>query len=272
VNVNATVPVPDPNVHDVIMEDMDMMEEETTSSDDGDEWHDDQGDLDYQPSHASSSEASSSSSWKTQVTNPILDNKFIVFKCQLMELFKGCPLPGCDQPLNEPPVLKERGSALTIQTFCLGGHRHVWHSQPVINRVFLGNVLFPCAVFATGGSFRQSLEMLDCLGLKMIKEREAFNIQSAYIIPESEKMWSVHQAATISTLSNRPLELSGDARCDSPGHNATYGTYSMMDTKSNLILEQQTVHVTTVKNSYWLEPKGLELCLKALKVSIIINL
>ena len=29
----------------------------------------------------------------------------------------------------------------------------------------------------------------------------------------------------------------GDGKCDSPGHSAKYGTYTLMDEKTNLIIE-----------------------------------
>ena len=40
------------------------------------------------------------------------------------------------------------------------------------------------------------------------------------------------------------MDVCGDGRCDSPGHSAKYGTYTLMDEKTNLIIEFSIVQVT----------------------------
>ena len=74
-------------------------------------------------------------------------------------------------------------------------------------------------------------------------------------------MWACHSKAIMSALAGKSVVASGDARCDSPGHNATFGTYSTMDTDSRLIIAQETVRVTEVKNSYRMEVEWLKRCL-----------
>ena len=45
------------------------------------------------------------------------------------------------------------------------------------------------------------------------------------------------------------VDVCGDGRCDSPGHSAKYGTYTLMDEKTNLIIEFSVVQVTEVTSS-----------------------
>ena len=39
------------------------------------------------------------------------------------------------------------------------------------------------------------------------------------------------------------VDICGDGRCDSPEHLAKYGTYTIMDEKTNLIIEISVVQV-----------------------------
>ena len=45
------------------------------------------------------------------------------------------------------------------------------------------------------------------------------------------------QEAVIEYLRGKQLHFSGDGRCDSPGYSAKYGTYSLMDSATDLILD-----------------------------------
>ena len=52
------------------------------------------------------------------------------------------------------------------------------------------------------------------------------------------------------------MTLAGNGCCDSPGHCAKYGTYTMLDVKSNKIVDFKVVSVCKVKNSNAMEKKG----------------
>ena len=57
------------------------------------------------------------------------------------------------------------------------------------------------------------------------------------------------------------LWLSGDGRCDSPGHNAKYGRYTMIDQQTDKIVDFHVVQVTEVNNSNAMEREGFKRCI-----------
>ena len=62
------------------------------------------------------------------------------------------------------------------------------------------------------------------------------------------------------------MRLCGDARCDSPGYSATYGTYTLMDMLDGLICGFSLVQVTeTDHNSGAMEKEGLRRLLLRLR-------
>ena len=52
------------------------------------------------------------------------------------------------------------------------------------------------------------------------------------------------------------MDVCGDGRCDSPGHSAKYGTYTLMDEKTNLIIEFSIVQVMEATSSNAMEYEG----------------
>ena len=62
-----------------------------------------------------------------------------------------------------------------------------------------------------------------------------------------------------------PCYLSGDGRCDNPGHNAKYLTYSFMDKNTNKIVAFSLTQVSEAGNSNRMEKMGFEKSLRLLK-------
>lgn len=59
--------------------------------------------------------------------------------------------------------------------------------------------------------------------------------------------------------------LGGDARCDSPGYSAKYGSYTLMDLQTKKILDFQLIQSNEVKDSTHMELEGLKRALGFLK-------
>ena len=69
--------------------------------------------------------------------------------------------------------------------------------------------------------------------------------------------------------------MSGDGRCDSPGYSAKYGTYTFLDSKTNLIADFEVVQSTETTSSVAMEKLGfcrtLDRCKQSLQVGVIVT-
>ena len=63
---------------------------------------------------------------------------------------------------------------------------------------------------------------------------------------------------------NGKIDLQGDGRCDSPGYNAKYGTYTIMDSKTGMIIDMHVSHVGLTGSSARMELNGLKNVLQRL--------
>ena len=61
------------------------------------------------------------------------------------------------------------------------------------------------------------------------------------------------------------LDICGDGRCDSPGHCAKYGTYTVIDENTNKVLDFEVIQVTEVSSSNAMEAEGRNRVLQNLK-------
>lgn len=57
--------------------------------------------------------------------------------------------------------------------------------------------------------------------------------------------WRIHQEEILSFLHSekKPLILGGDARCDSPGYCAKFGSYTLLELNHNVIVDIELVQV-----------------------------
>ena len=183
-------------------------------------------DDDYIPPSSSSSSDGADSEQESTFPDESAESvsgmrKFLVFEHNLLDLFSMCQVQGCGKPLVTKPETSTKGFALSVRTTCIAGHDFRWNSQPSIKGTAACNILVPAAIFITGNSYSSFMELCDVMNLQALSTRQCYSVQRRYIIPEVEEMWELHNTAVLSALHGSALVLSGDARCDSPGHITT---------------------------------------------------
>jgi len=64
-----------------------------------------------------------------------------------------------------------------------------------------------------------------------------------YLIPVVNQTWCEEQQTILTSLEGTTVDIGGDARCDSPGHNAKYGVYHMVELNINKVISLELVQV-----------------------------
>ena len=186
------------------------------------------------------------------------DTKFIVFKQELMELLNRCPTCGAVVIEKQQST---QGTQLFVTLTCINGHNYLWKSQPMLDGMAAGNLLTSASILLSGSSYTKVASLADILKLKFLSERSYYNIQDQYLLPVINESWEKEQKSVFEKLGDKELWLSGDGRCDSPGHNAKYGTYTMIDQETDKIVDFNIVQVSEVSSSNAMEREGFKRCM-----------
>ena len=220
----------------------------------------------YLPSSDVSSEAESDTD--TQDENWTNMNKYIIFQDNLDQLHRFCNQ--CGAPNLEKSTFT-RGSMIGYRIKCHNGLSYVWHSQPQQKKQPVGNLLFAAAILVSGNTYAKISAFASMLKLAILSKAQFNKIQKRNVLPVIEECWEKEKKkAQDEVRAIDSLVLSGDGRCDSPGHTAKYGSNTLMHTKgwgqeaSNKIVSLQLVQVSEVnivncKYLLWLKPHRSEL-------------
>ena len=122
-------------------------------------------------------------------------------------------------------------------------HVSQWESQKYHNRMPLSNLLLAGAVVFSGINFSKCLRFLKHLNVPAICPSTFSRIQSAYVVPATLFTLDFHQTELLDQYQGRVLTLGGDARCDSPGFSAKFGSYTLMDLELGKVVDFQLVQV-----------------------------
>ncbi|XP_063046055.1 uncharacterized protein LOC134440057 [Engraulis encrasicolus] len=172
-----------------------------------------------------------------------------------MELFQKCGL--CTRPCD---VRTQRlGTFLSVKQECTNCERtRHWNSQPVLGSTPAGNLQLSSAVYISGASFIQIEKVFNAMNLQLFCYETFRRHARAFIEPAILHHWKVMQDTTLERLTQEGnVILGGDMRADSPGHSAKYGSYTMMDLRTNTIVDIQLVQSNEVGGSSYMEKEGL---------------
>ncbi|XP_035474231.2 uncharacterized protein LOC118290557 isoform X2 [Scophthalmus maximus] len=197
-------------------------------------------------------------------TDPVhKTSTYIVYESCLLELFRICPECRRVSEVRTSRV----GTFITIEQKCLGcTYRKKWNSQPLLGNSPAGNLQLSAAVYATGASFFKLQKIFRAMHLKMFQYDTFRRHARNYIEPAIVHKWKKAQGGMLEQLSEQQnVILGGDLRADLHGHSAKFGTYSMMDLKSNTIIDLQLVQSNEVDGSYHMEKEGLKRSLALLE-------
>ncbi|XP_072022164.1 uncharacterized protein [Amphiura filiformis] len=230
----------------------------------------------------SSSSGSSSSEDEPLPTNEYLTKmpKYLVYEDSIRELLRHVRCQVCKAVMALPEGNENlgqlMGSALSLKLSCLNGHNFSWLSQPLLGSgreaVPAGNIMIPAAILFSGNNFGKVCHFANVLNWQFLSKTTYNTHQADYLFPCIHDTWANEQEKLWDAIREKGgLKSCGDARCDSPGHNAKYSTYSVMDMDTDLIVDMEVVQKTEVTSSNAMEKEGCRRLLDRLEGEMLID-
>lgn len=108
---------------------------------------------------------------------------------------------------------------------------------------------------------------MSVLGVQFFSETVFYDIQRSFLVPVVNNFYVNHSYAIGQKCQGKKMWLSGDGRCDSPGYNAKYCSYTMMEMKSQEIITFDLVQVTQATSSVAMEKLGFKNCMNNLETA-----
>ena len=99
-----------------------------------------------------------------------------------------------------------------------------------------GNLLLSFGILCAGASVKKVLLVFKHINLLVYHEPIYYYHQRHLLIPTIWRYWQTYQSGIVESLSGKEVILAGDARHDSMGHSAKYGTYTIFCCNSGLII------------------------------------
>ena len=76
---------------------------------------------------------------------------------------------------------KIQGSLLTVTMFCTNGHKHIWRSQPLVNRHSKGTITLGASVLLSTNTYTQIAKYFQLAGIQWIGKTRYYLFQKIYL-------------------------------------------------------------------------------------------
>ena len=122
-----------------------------------------------------------------------------------------------------------------------------------------GNINISAGILFSGNTFQCIKEIMNIANVAFISQSTFYFIQKKLLYPAIHWVYTTNRALLFeSAKEESEIHLLGDGRCDYPGYNANYGTYTLMDSESGHILDFHMSHVRVPGNSQKMELDGFK--------------
>ena len=231
------------------------------------ETEDDGSDNTYEQSDYSQQSNDEEDDLKPTNFYPLENSSFIVFWSCLLTLFNTCRF--CLRSTKIERVFR-KGTKIVVEVVCGLKHQFTWESQPNENGMASGNISIAASILLTGGTFERQREIMQMTKISFISHNTYYRIQKNLLFPAIHRVFLTQRQLIYDEVSTyNKVNLLGDGRCDSPGYNAKYGTYTIMDQRSGKIIDMHVSHVGLTANSARMELDGLKHNLRRLDENVI---
>ena len=101
------------------------------------------------------------------------------------------------------------------------------------------------AILFGGGSPRNYLKIMKHMDVPAVGYSTYMKHQQKFLHTATEKVYREQQSELLGSIKAEGVKLilGADGRCDSPGHSAKYGSYTLFDIKRKKILDTELVQV-----------------------------
>ena len=187
---------------------------------------------------------------------PFNNSAFIVYWSLLILLLQYCL--SCPAKVLASGVFIQ-GSALVVELICEDSHMLLWRSQPRPSNFYEGNILSAASILFSANTFSKIKKYFELACISFMSHTSYYNLQRDYLFGVANEDWVNEEKEVVSKIYQpHPCVFSGDRRCESPGHNAKYLTYTFLERSINKIVAMSLTQFTECGNSNKMEKYGFQ--------------